>query len=36
MVELADSGKPYIYFRKESKVSGIFEEIIQKTLDFLQ
>ena len=36
MVESGDSGKPYVYFRKENEVARIFEEIIQKILNFLQ
>jgi len=36
MVELGDAGKPYVYFRKESQVARVFEEIIQKLLNFLQ
>jgi len=36
MVELGDSGKPYVYFRKGSEVARKFEEIIQKILNFLR
>ncbi len=36
MVESGDSGKPYVYFRKESEAARIFGEIIQKILNFLQ
>jgi len=36
MVELADSGKPYVYFREENEISRIFKEVIEKILNFLK
>lgn len=34
IVELADSGKPFIYFGKEAKTTKAIEEIIQKVEEF--